>query len=102
MLQNWSDEKAGEILLQLAAAMAQDSRLLICELLLPSKAEPGMDLTPFHMDYTLMQVGGKVRTEEDFQALFRAAGLELVHVWKHTEGGSWVVLETKVAQSSRR
>ena len=83
---------AGKILSRIAAAMSVDSRVLVVDLVTPKRAEPGVDLTPLWMDYAMMAVGGKERTEEEFALLFRDAGLELVTTWM-TEGSSWAVLE---------
>lgn len=99
VLQNWGDDKAVEILSLISAAMHAHSRLLICELLLPSNVEPGTDVTPFYMDYTLMQLGGRVRTESDFSNILFEAGLMLHRVWTHREGGHWVVLEARLMEA---
>lgn len=34
------------------------------------------------LDQCVMSIGGKERTEEGFRKLFKAAGLELVKVWR--------------------
>lgn len=98
VLQNWDDAKAVRILYNIACAMANDSRLLICELVAPEQADPGSDLTPFWMDYALMQIGGKVRTENEFERLLLQAGLMLVRVWPHPKSGNWAVLEARLWQ----
>ncbi|KAK4164690.1 S-adenosyl-L-methionine-dependent methyltransferase [Cladorrhinum sp. PSN259] len=81
ILHDYSDEVATQILKNLVPAMSHDSRVLVCEMVLPQR----VDETSFAaavLDQAVMAMGGKERTEEGFRKVFEAAGLELVKVWR--------------------
>ena len=40
------------------------------------------DLSIVSMDFCMMNIGGRERTEEGFAKILKQAGLELVKVWK--------------------
>lgn len=69
------------ILRNLALAMGIESRILICDMVLPSRAKE-IDFPVAVIDQAVMVMGGKERTENGFRVLFDAAGLELVKVWR--------------------
>ena len=75
--------------------MTSDSRVLVNDLLLPERAVPGTDLTAIWMDWAVMQIGGKERTEKEFKDLFDQAGLEHVKTWT-MEVSSFAVVEAKL------
>lgn len=81
ILHDYHDDVAVQILARLAASMALDSRVLICEMLLPPRVGE-LDIPVAVMDLAVMAMGGKERTEQGFSALFDAAELELVKVWR--------------------
>ncbi|GAA3734234.1 methyltransferase [Salinactinospora qingdaonensis] len=74
VLHDWDDERAGQILRAVRAAMAPESRLVVVE----SLREDGDDADDVGkvMDVKAMVLfGGHARTQEEFDALFAAAGL---------------------------
>ncbi|KAK1780272.1 hypothetical protein QBC45DRAFT_431795 [Copromyces sp. CBS 386.78] len=81
ILHDHCDEMATQILTRLAEAMSHDSRVLVCELVLPQRVGEA-DLGAAVLDQCVMSIGGKERTEEGFRNIFEAAGLELVKVWR--------------------
>ncbi|KAM7219617.1 O-methyltransferase domain containing protein [Rhypophila decipiens] len=81
IMHDYSDKVAIEILKQLAAAMSRDSRVLVCEMVLPARVSE-LDFPAAVMDNAVMAMGGKERTTEGFRKLFDTAGIELVNVWR--------------------
>lgn len=81
ILHDYADIHGILILSRLAAAMAPDSRVLVCEMVLP----PRVDEATFPaavLDQAVMTMGGKERTEDGFRDMFDKAGLDLVKVWR--------------------
>ncbi|KND88464.1 Sterigmatocystin 8-O-methyltransferase [Tolypocladium ophioglossoides CBS 100239] len=81
VLHDYADAVGVQILTRLAVAMAPDSRLLVCEMVISSRVNEA-DFPAAVMDQAVMTMGGKERTEEGFANMFEAAGLELVRVWR--------------------
>lgn len=81
ILHDYADHVGIEILKQLAAAMSPDSRVLVCEMVLPARVSE-LDFPAAVMDNAVMAMGGKERTTEGFRKMFEAAGIELVNVWR--------------------
>jgi hypothetical protein len=81
ILHDYSDTVCVRILSQLAKAMAPESRLLICEMVIPERVNEA-DFAAAVLDQAVMTMGGKERTQEGFRSLLEAAGLELVNVWR--------------------
>ncbi|KAK3385231.1 hypothetical protein B0H63DRAFT_522573 [Podospora didyma] len=71
----------GQILSHLVAAMSPVSRVLICDMVLPSRVGEA-DSAAAVIDQTVMAMDGKSRTAERFRKLFEPAGLELVKIWR--------------------
>ena len=92
---DWDDASVLNILRQLPCAMSQDSRVLIHDLLIPERAVPGTDLTAYWMDYAVMMIGGKERTEAELVALLEKAGLQHVKTW-HYGVSAYAVIEAKI------
>lgn len=92
ILHDWDDNHSIQILKNIVPQMVEDSRVLIQEFMLPERAEPGGDLTPFFYDYTMMMVSGRERTEAEFKRLYERAGMEYVRSWRK-EGESVAVYE---------
>ncbi len=88
ILHDWNDERSVAILQQCRRAMPAHGKLLVIELVLPPGEEPfvgkWLDL---HM---LVMVGARERTSAEYEALFQAAGLELVRVVPTPAGPSVV------------
>ncbi|KAH7235223.1 S-adenosyl-L-methionine-dependent methyltransferase [Fusarium solani] len=81
ILHDYADPTSTRILSRLAEAMSPDSRVLICEMVLPSRVGEA-DFASAVLDQAVMTMGGKERTEEGFKKILEAAGLELVHTWR--------------------
>ncbi|KAM0120027.1 hypothetical protein ACP6JC_003259 [Aspergillus fumigatus] len=76
---DWPDDEVRQILVNLAAAMAQHSRILIVEFIMP---EVGATMSNAYMDHTMMTFAGVERTEKNFASLLDQAGLKLVKTWR--------------------
>ncbi|KAK4178066.1 S-adenosyl-L-methionine-dependent methyltransferase [Triangularia setosa] len=81
IMHDYSDAVASEILKQIVPAMTSESRVLVCDMVLPQKVGEA-DFAAAVMDHAVMTMGGKERTEEGFRRIFDAAGLELVKIWR--------------------
>ncbi|RSL59218.1 hypothetical protein CEP51_013947 [Fusarium floridanum] len=81
ILHDYADPTSTRILSRLAEAMSPDSRVLICEMVLPPRVGEA-DFASAVLDQAVMTMGGKERTEEGFKKILEAAGLELVHTWR--------------------
>ena len=75
VLHNWDDIDARRILATCRAAMAPDARLLVIERVVPAGNGPS-EAKLFDINM-LVAMGGRERTEREFGALFRDAGLSL-------------------------
>jgi hypothetical protein len=78
IIHDWDDERASLILRSCRAAMANSSRLLLIERILPARLEACPSHRAIaHADLTMMLgPGGQERTEAEYCALLRAAGFE--------------------------
>jgi hypothetical protein len=97
-LHNWTDAHVAQIIGAIAPAMAKDSKLLIAEMVVPEVQEKERvdgDKTVYWMDHTMMTVGGRERTVNDFEALLDGAGLRLLKVWM-ADSGSQAGLEAEL------
>ena len=65
--------------------MAEGSKLLISEILIPEGVEE-VHLTAHTMNVFMLIMGGKGRTEEQIRGLLEEAGLELTKVWNLMPG----------------
>lgn len=95
ILRDWPDEKALEILGHLKDAMRKNySKLLVAEFVIASK---GADPFNTALDITVMScLGGKERTERDWQSLFERAGMEVAGTWS-LPGNQESVIEAVLA-----
>jgi len=79
VLMIWGDESAIQVLRHCAAALPDQGRVLVVEMLMP----PGNDPSPargFDLLMLLANEDGRVRSEAEFRDLFAAAGLRLARV----------------------
>ena len=96
-MHDYSDTKCIEILKHLAAAAAPDTVILISEMIMPATIGEG-ELPIVCMDMSMMNMGGKERSEKQFAELLNAAGLELTKVM---EGyGTDRLLEARIADKT--
>jgi hypothetical protein len=81
IMHDYADPVCVEILSKLAEAMGPDSRVLICDMVIPQRVGEA-DFASAVLDQCVMAMGGKERTQKGFAGLFEKAGLELVKVWR--------------------
>lgn len=85
IIHDWQDDEAAKILSNVRAAMQPNATLLIVEGLIDSAARPaGL------MDLMMLVLGGKERTEAEFQELVQNAGFSLNRV---VPAGAYSVIE---------
>ncbi|KAK0651525.1 S-adenosyl-L-methionine-dependent methyltransferase [Cercophora newfieldiana] len=84
-----------EFLKNTAKAMGPDSRLIICDMLVPEKVEVYGSQEVYWLDLNLMAMSGQERTLSEFNEIFDAAGLELVKVYSLGVGAT-VQLEARL------
>ena len=78
VLHNWDDEAAVRILRNCREAMAKHARLVVIERVIPAVTGPSEAIL-FDINM-LVVLGGQERTEKEYEALFRAADLDLVRI----------------------
>lgn len=78
IIHDWDDEKATTILRNVHQAMSTDARLLVVEGVIPPRNDPCFGKL---LDLTMLTIpGGKERTEEEYQSLFKAGGFQLTQI----------------------
>ena len=98
ILHDWDDETALRILRNCRAAMKDDARLLVVELVVPAADDPvpapGVTRLVKQTDLEMLAVvGGRERTAVEFGELFAQAGFTLARILP-LEGMPWRVLES--------
>lgn len=96
-LHDWPDETCVRMLQCVASAMAQDSRLLIAEALLPEDPRDDSGGLMGFQDMLMLCIGGKERTAEGFGKVVREAGLVVERVWEGDGIGRFAVVECRLA-----
>lgn len=96
-LHDWSDEICVRMLKCVVPVMAQDSRLLIAECLLPADPRDDVGGLMGFQDMAMMCLGGKERTEEGFGRIVNDAGLIIERIWEGEGVGRFVVIECRLA-----
>lgn len=92
ILHDWGDEDCLKILAACRNAAGADSRLLICERIVPPGNEPSSaKLIDLHMLMT--NHGGRERTENEYRGLLEAAGFHLARVVPTST--PWSLIEAK-------
>lgn len=90
VLHNWSDEQAVQILRVIRGAMAEGSRLLVSEIMLPDGDRPHFGK---ELDVRMLAMfEGKERTEAEFAVLLARAGFRLDQVVDLGAGGECVIV----------
>lgn len=82
ILHDWPHMQATTILKHIVNFMAEDSVVLIHELILP---ETGVGHLEAKIDWHLMNLGALERTEEQWKALVGSVGLEIKGIWQEEE-----------------
>ncbi len=82
MIHDWDDEKAAAILRNCRRAMNAKAKLLIAEGVAPRRIDTSLESRGAAANDVNMLVvsGGRQRSEEEFRALYDAAGLALTKV----------------------
>jgi hypothetical protein len=75
--------------------MGPTSRLLIGEVVLPSRVPVGGEMTGYWKDVVMLAIGGKERSEKEYGEILAKAGLRLVKVWPF-EIGEQAVVEARL------
>jgi hypothetical protein len=82
ILHDWPEKQAKIILKNIVDVMAEDSVILINDVVLP---ERGIGLFEAQMDWHMMQLGALERTEKQWTALVESVGLEVRKIWWEKE-----------------
>ena len=77
ILHDWSDERAGAILITIRASAPQGARLLLIESVIPAGNEPQGSKW---LDLLMLVLGGRERTEADWRELVGGAGFAIESV----------------------
>ena len=81
ILHDWNDERALTILKSCRAAMSPDARLVVLEQIVPDVLKDDMaHRAVIRGDLTMLTVGGKERTAEEYRILLAEAGLRLTAI----------------------
>ncbi|RGP81051.1 hypothetical protein FLONG3_840 [Fusarium longipes] len=81
-----------------ASAMGPDSRLIICDQLIPDKVQPQENLDLYWLDFALLCMSGQEKKKSEFEEIFEAAGLELVKIYPSAYGCT-AMLEARLKRS---
>ncbi|PVH77849.1 S-adenosyl-L-methionine-dependent methyltransferase [Cadophora sp. DSE1049] len=87
-----------DILRNVVPAMGLDSRLIICDMLVPEKVEVGGPTELYWLDFSLLTISGRERTLKEFNEMFDEVGLELVQVYPSGIGNT-AMLETRLKKA---
>ena len=98
LLHDFYDPVCIDILKNTALAMGPDSRLIICDMLVPEKVTADTPKDVYWMDLNLMMMSGREKQLREFEAMFEVVGLELVKIWPSGIGAT-VQLETRLKRS---
>ncbi len=92
ILLDWGDDGARTILANCRRAMPEHAALIIVERMLPDRPDSWTAVGDLDL---LVMTGGRERTEAEFEALLRAAGLEPASVRALPGEGHFKVIEAK-------
>jgi len=77
IVHDWNDDEAIQILSNCRKAMNHDGKILVVEAVIPE----GNDPHPFKwLDITMLMIGGKERSKEQFEDIFARAGLSISQI----------------------
>ncbi|KAM0350665.1 hypothetical protein ACHAPU_003153 [Fusarium lateritium] len=80
------------------SAMGPDSRLIICDQLIPDTVKEHEYRDLYWLDFALLCMTGMEKKKPDFEQIFEAAGLELVKIYPSAYGCT-AMLETRLKRS---
>ena len=78
IIHDWNDEQCVNILRNCYRALPENGKLILVEAVVPASNEP--HFSKFIDLNMLVMTGGRERTEEEFRALYKAAGFRLTRV----------------------
>jgi len=87
-----------DILNNIVPAMGPDSRLIICDMLVPERVEVGGPMELYWLDFSLLTISGREKTFTEFKQIFEEVGLELVEVYPSSVGKT-AMLETRLKRA---
>jgi hypothetical protein len=90
-MHNYQDSTCIEILKNVAVAMGPNSRVLIGEIVIPSRVTVAGEMTGYWKDIAMLVVGGRERSAKEFAEILHGASLELVKIWPFKTGSQAVV-----------
>ncbi|RMZ66114.1 O-methyltransferase B [Pyrenophora seminiperda CCB06] len=96
VLHNHYDDRSKIILRNIVDAMGSDSRVLIGEMILPAAVSAGSDPMPYFMDLNMFMEGGMERTEDQWNGLLEAVGLEIKKIWRLTSNPVQATIEARL------
>lgn len=79
VIHNWDDERAVKILKNCHQAMAEDGRVLLIEMIMPSGNDPFVGKV-VDLESLLLTPGGYERTEAQYRSLLEAAGFKVANI----------------------
>lgn len=82
-----------------ASAMGPDSRLIICDQLIPDMVKEQEYKDLYWLDFALLCMTGMEKKKTDFDEIFEATGLELVKVYPSAYGCT-AMLEARLKRSN--
>ncbi|KAM0336974.1 hypothetical protein ACHAPQ_003560 [Fusarium lateritium] len=82
-----------------ASAMGPDSRLIICDQLIPDMVKEQEYKDLYWLDFALLCMTGMEKKKTDFDEIFEAAGLELVKIYPSAYGCT-AMLEARLKKSA--
>ena len=84
VLHDWGDEQGKKILGQLREAMAEDSVVVVDEVVVPAQ---GASVLQMHYDIAMLAaLGAMERSEKQWRELLGAAGLKIRDIWIYDKG----------------
>jgi hypothetical protein len=96
IIHDWDDDRATTILRHCKEALAPGGRVLVVEGVITSAPQAAF-FKLLDLEMLVMSAGGRERTEAEFGALFKRAGLELTRVHRTESPSS--ILEARAAAS---
>lgn len=92
IIHDWTDEESQAILSNCAKAAGENGVVLVVEQIVPQSVGPS-DLAVIRADMTMLTVGGKERTEAQYQELFERSGLKITGITP--AGGGFSIIESR-------
>ncbi|KAF7916935.1 uncharacterized protein EAE98_010366 [Botrytis deweyae] len=75
-----------QLLKNIASAMGPTSRVVIADMIRPERTDVGGEMMIYWMDFCMMMLNGKEKSEKEFREIIDAAGLEVIKIWRYPVG----------------